>query len=309
MGSSVETAVLDYIREVDNDLAQKIMDNMFTFDDLEDRRQGHPVAAQGSAERIAGHRAEGRHARDAREGVQEHVDARGRDAARGSGARGPVRVSEVEAEQKEMLKIVRRLADEGQIVLGGGGEDEFLWMTRPRPIPGRCPRPRGARQARTPTLHPARGVAFVRGLDARLAEAARPPPADAAGRAAEARGDAARRCAPRAKAATTTATATAQPRWRMFQAELRAGHRADGRVDAVYAAQMDALQQMAWRCAAAAAGRAWRARWCAASCSANDAAGGAVAEEAIGALAVGAALTLRVHPTTSRGGAGRRARS
>ena len=41
-------------------------------------------------------------------------------------ARGPVRLSEVEAEQKEMLKIVRRLADEGQIVLGGGGEDEFL---------------------------------------------------------------------------------------------------------------------------------------------------------------------------------------
>ena len=39
---------------------------------------------------------------------------------------GPVRVSEVESEQKEMLKIVRRLADEGQIVLGGGGDDEFL---------------------------------------------------------------------------------------------------------------------------------------------------------------------------------------
>jgi flagellar motor switch protein FliG len=32
----------------------------------------------------------------------------------------------VEAEQKEMLKTVRRLADEGQIVLGGGGEDEFI---------------------------------------------------------------------------------------------------------------------------------------------------------------------------------------
>src|SRR3982750_2848082 len=35
MGSSIETAVLDYIREADNELAQKIMDNMFTFDDLE----------------------------------------------------------------------------------------------------------------------------------------------------------------------------------------------------------------------------------------------------------------------------------
>jgi len=37
-----------------------------------------------------------------------------------------VRVSEVETEQKEMLKIVRRLADEGQIVLSGGGDDDFL---------------------------------------------------------------------------------------------------------------------------------------------------------------------------------------
>src|SRR5574343_520560 len=41
-------------------------------------------------------------------------------------AKGPVRVSEVEAEQKEILKIVRRLADEGQIVLGGKGGDEGL---------------------------------------------------------------------------------------------------------------------------------------------------------------------------------------
>ncbi|MDP1142796.1 flagellar motor switch protein FliG, partial [Klebsiella pneumoniae] len=34
MGSSVEASVLDYIREADADLAQKIMDNMFTFDDV-----------------------------------------------------------------------------------------------------------------------------------------------------------------------------------------------------------------------------------------------------------------------------------
>jgi flagellar motor switch protein FliG len=34
-------------------------------------------------------------------------------------SRGPVRLSEVEAEQKEMLKIVRRLADEGPDRAGG----------------------------------------------------------------------------------------------------------------------------------------------------------------------------------------------
>lgn len=37
-------------------------------------------------------------------------------------AKGPVRVSEVEEAQKEVLTVARRLADEGEIVLGGGGE-------------------------------------------------------------------------------------------------------------------------------------------------------------------------------------------
>jgi flagellar motor switch protein FliG len=32
----------------------------------------------------------------------------------------------VEAQQKEILKIVRRLADEGQIALAGGGDDGFV---------------------------------------------------------------------------------------------------------------------------------------------------------------------------------------
>jgi flagellar motor switch protein FliG len=34
LGTSIETAALDYIRETDNDLAQRVMDNLFTFDDL-----------------------------------------------------------------------------------------------------------------------------------------------------------------------------------------------------------------------------------------------------------------------------------
>jgi flagellar motor switch protein FliG len=41
-------------------------------------------------------------------------------------ARGPVRLSEVETEQKELIKIARRLSDEGQIVIGGGGDDQFV---------------------------------------------------------------------------------------------------------------------------------------------------------------------------------------
>ena len=37
-----------------------------------------------------------------------------------------VRVSEVEAQQKEILKLIRRLADEGQIVIGGKAEEAFV---------------------------------------------------------------------------------------------------------------------------------------------------------------------------------------
>jgi len=41
-------------------------------------------------------------------------------------SRGPMRLSEVEAQQKEILKTVRRLADEGTIVIGGGADDQMV---------------------------------------------------------------------------------------------------------------------------------------------------------------------------------------
>ncbi len=127
MGASVETAVLDFIREADNELAQKIMDNMFTFDDLEKiddkgiqllmkevQSESLVIALKGATPEM-------------REKVFRNMSTRAAETLREDlEGRGPVRVSEVEAEQKEMLKIVRRLADEGQIVLGGGGDDEFL---------------------------------------------------------------------------------------------------------------------------------------------------------------------------------------
>lgn len=127
LGGSVETAVLDYIREADNELAQKIMDNMFTFDDLEKvddkgiqlllkevQSESLVIALKGATPEM-------------REKVFRNMSTRAAETLREDlESRGPVRVSEVEAEQKEMLKIVRRLADEGQIVLGGGGDDEFL---------------------------------------------------------------------------------------------------------------------------------------------------------------------------------------
>ncbi|WP_373806090.1 FliG C-terminal domain-containing protein, partial [Delftia acidovorans] len=38
----------------------------------------------------------------------------------------PMRLSEVEAQQKEILKVVRRLAEEGQITIGSGAEDTYV---------------------------------------------------------------------------------------------------------------------------------------------------------------------------------------
>jgi flagellar motor switch protein FliG len=127
MGGSIETSVLDYIREADNELAQKIMDNMFTFDDLEKvddkgiqlllkevQSESLIIALKGATPEM-------------REKVFRNMSSRAAETLREDlESRGPVRVSEVEAEQKEMLKVVRRLADEGQIVLASGGEDEFL---------------------------------------------------------------------------------------------------------------------------------------------------------------------------------------
>jgi flagellar motor switch protein FliG len=127
MGSSVETSVLDYIRESDGDLAQNIMDNMFTFDDMiklddkaiqmvlkEVQSESLVISLKGATPEL-------------RERIFKNMSSRAAETLREDlEARGPVRVTDVEAEQKEMLKIVRRLVEEGEISLGGGSDDQFL---------------------------------------------------------------------------------------------------------------------------------------------------------------------------------------
>ena len=127
LGSSVETAVIDYIRQTDNELAQKIMDNMFTFDDLEkiDDKGIQTVLKEVQSESLI--IALKGATPEMREKVFRNMASRAAETLREDlESRGPVRVSEVEAEQKELLKIVRRLADEGQIMLSSGSDDDFL---------------------------------------------------------------------------------------------------------------------------------------------------------------------------------------
>jgi flagellar motor switch protein FliG len=127
MPTAAETSVMDAVREYDAELAQKIMDEMFVFEnllDVDDRgiqsllrdvqSESLIVALKGASAEL-------------REKVFKNMSQRAAEMLRDDlEAKGPVRVSEVENEQKEILKIVRRLSEEGQIVLGGKGDDQYV---------------------------------------------------------------------------------------------------------------------------------------------------------------------------------------
>jgi flagellar motor switch protein FliG len=128
LGAQLETAAVESIREHDSELAQKILDQMFTFENLNalDDRAIQTLLREVQSESliVALKGAE----QDLREKIFKNMSNRAAEMLREDlEAKGPVRVSEVEAEQREILKIVRRLADEGQIQLSaGGGDDQFI---------------------------------------------------------------------------------------------------------------------------------------------------------------------------------------
>ncbi|SER12752.1 flagellar motor switch protein FliG [Nitrosomonas sp. Nm51] len=122
-----ETSVIDNIRQYDEELAQQIMDEMFVFDNLVDiddqgiqlllrevQSESLVIALKGSQEEI-------------REKVFRNMSKRAVESLKEDiESKGPVRVSEVEAEQKEILKVLRQLAESGQIALGGKGDDSYI---------------------------------------------------------------------------------------------------------------------------------------------------------------------------------------
>lgn len=127
MGTVIEGTVLESIRGHDPDLAQKIMDKMFVFDDvmkLDDKAIQmilKEVASESLIVALKGAQPE------LKEKFLSNMSSRAADTLREDlESRGPMRLSEVEAQQKEILKIVRRLADEGQIVIAGGADDAMV---------------------------------------------------------------------------------------------------------------------------------------------------------------------------------------
>ncbi|MDP3577821.1 flagellar motor switch protein FliG [Methyloversatilis sp.] len=127
MGTVIEGTVIESIRGHDPELAQKIMDKMFVFDDvmkLDDKAIQmllKEVASESLIVALKGAQPE------LKEKFLSNMSSRAAETLREDlESRGPMRLSEVEAQQKEILKIVRRLADEGQIVIGGGADDAMV---------------------------------------------------------------------------------------------------------------------------------------------------------------------------------------
>jgi flagellar motor switch protein FliG len=125
--SSVEEALMSSINEVDEELAVQIQDLMFTFDNLKelDDKGIQALLREISSESLI-------LALKGSDDVmkQKILDNMSKRAAElmvdDLEAKGPVKVSDVEAAQKEIISIARRLADSGEIILGGKGAEEMI---------------------------------------------------------------------------------------------------------------------------------------------------------------------------------------
>jgi flagellar motor switch protein FliG len=127
MNSAQEESVIRHVREQDDILAQKMIDEMFLFEnllDIEDRgiqlllkeieSESLIIALKGAPQELRDKFLKNMSTR-ASEMLREDIEIR-----------GPVRVSQVETEQKSILQIARRLADTGEITLGSQGKDEYV---------------------------------------------------------------------------------------------------------------------------------------------------------------------------------------
>lgn len=124
LDSTVEGDLMDAIKEVDESLGEEIEDLMFVFDNLADvddkdlqalLREIKPetltLALKGAEARV-------------QEKIFKNMSKRAAELLRDDlEALGPVRVSEVETSQKEILGVARRLAEEGTINLSTSGDE------------------------------------------------------------------------------------------------------------------------------------------------------------------------------------------
>ncbi|MCB1858274.1 MAG: flagellar motor switch protein FliG [Gammaproteobacteria bacterium] len=124
---SVESGIMEQITSSDQDLAQKIQDNMFVFEniiDIDDRGIQTLLREVASDQLLLAMRG----ADEAlKEKIFKNMSKRAAEMLRDDlEAAAPARLSDVEAAQKEILTVTRRLSDAGEIMLGGAGGEEFV---------------------------------------------------------------------------------------------------------------------------------------------------------------------------------------
>ena len=124
---AIESKVIEQINESDEELSQQIQDNMFVFENLnevDDRGMQTLLREVSSDQLLLALRGA---PEDLREKIVKNMSSRAAEMLKDNlEAAPPVKLSEVEAAQKEILTVARRLADAGEINLGGSGGEEFI---------------------------------------------------------------------------------------------------------------------------------------------------------------------------------------
>lgn len=127
MDSGIETVLLEKVKEADADLGQKIQDLMFVFEnllDVDDRGIQSLLREVSSENLLIALKGADQNMRDK---IYKNMSKRAAEILRDDlEAKGPVRLSEVEAAQKEILTVARRMADAGELMLGGKGGEEYV---------------------------------------------------------------------------------------------------------------------------------------------------------------------------------------
>ncbi|MEO9945551.1 MAG: flagellar motor switch protein FliG [Paraglaciecola sp.] len=127
LDTNIEGQLMDAIREQDEEMSQQIQDLMFVFDNLAEVDDRAIQAILREVQQEALLKAIKGAEDELKNKITKNMSKRAAEMLIDDlEAMGPVRISEVETAQKEILSVARRLADSGEIMLGGGGGDEFL---------------------------------------------------------------------------------------------------------------------------------------------------------------------------------------
>ena len=120
---SQESALMEQVAKSDEALAARIEELVFVFDnllDLDDRSMQELLRNVASEQLLLALKGTDE---ALKEKIFKNMSQRAAEMLKDDlEAKGPVRVSEVENAQKEILKVARKLAESGAIALGGKGE-------------------------------------------------------------------------------------------------------------------------------------------------------------------------------------------